>query len=115
MIVVIVLIEIGIFIRFYDLDWKFFWGEEIHTILYTAGFTETELINDIAGREIEIDHLNPEVRLITLTDLDKFQLPERNGDIFIYDLTPEIRKNSENLPGVRIEEVNADDRLWRLK
>ncbi len=60
-------------------------------------------------------HLNPEVRLITLNDLDKFQLPEHTGDIFIYDLTPEIRESLENLPGVRIEEVNADDRLWRLR
>ena len=38
-------------------------------------------------------HLNPEVRLITLNDLDKFQLPEHTGDIFIYDLTPEIRES----------------------
>ena len=60
-------------------------------------------------------YLNPEVGLITLNNLDKFQLPEHTGDIFIYDLTPEIRKSLENLPGVNIEEVNADDRLWRLK
>lgn len=58
MVVVIVLIATGIFIRFYDLDGKFFWGDEVNTLLYTAGFTKQELTDDIEGREIEIGYLN---------------------------------------------------------
>lgn len=58
MAVVIALIATGIFIRFYDLDGKFFWGDEVNTLLYTAGFTKAELSNDIAEREIEIGYLN---------------------------------------------------------
>ncbi|MGB2693411.1 MAG: glycosyltransferase family 39 protein [Thermodesulfobacteriota bacterium] len=58
MVGVIALIATGIFIRFYDLDGKFFWGDEVNTLLYTAGFTKQELTDDIEGREIEISYLN---------------------------------------------------------
>lgn len=50
-VVVIVLIGSGIFIRFYDLDGKLLWGDEVNTLLCTAGFTKAELANDIADRE----------------------------------------------------------------
>lgn len=58
MVVVIALIATGIFIRFYDLDGKFFWGDEVNTLLFTAGFTKQELTDDIEGREVEIGYLN---------------------------------------------------------
>lgn len=58
MIIVIALIATGIFIRFYDLDGKFFWGDEVNTLLYTAGFTKAELIADISDKEIEVGYLN---------------------------------------------------------
>ena len=58
MVVVMALIATGIFIRFYDLDGKFFWGDEVNTLLYTAGFTKQELKDDISDREIEIGYLN---------------------------------------------------------
>ncbi len=57
-VLVIGLIAIGILIRFYDLDGKFFWGDEVYTLLYTAGFTEQEVLNEIADKEIEIGYLN---------------------------------------------------------
>ena len=44
----------GLFIRFYDLDGKFFWGDELVTLLCTAVFTKAELINDIADKESEV-------------------------------------------------------------
>ena len=38
--------------------WKIFWGDEVVTLLYTAGSTRAELTNDITGREIEVGYLN---------------------------------------------------------
>jgi len=47
LIVVIALLVTGIFLHLYDIDGKFFWGDEVYTLLYTAGFTEQELIKTI--------------------------------------------------------------------
>jgi uncharacterized membrane protein len=59
-------------------------------------------------------HIDPKVRLITIENLENFKVPRNTGDIFVYDLTPELREKLENLGGVRIEEINDNDRLWRL-
>jgi len=59
-------------------------------------------------------HIDPEVKLITIENLENFKVPQNTDDIFVYDLTPDLREKLDNLGSVRIEEINEDDRLWRL-
>lgn len=49
---VIVLIGLGVFFRFYNLDQKVYWIDEVNSSLRTLGYTKTELINTAFTGEV---------------------------------------------------------------
>lgn len=65
----IIVLLIGIFFRFFNLEQKVYWNDEVYTSLQIAGYTNTELIQDIAQREIGIE------------DLQKYQRPNSEKDL----------------------------------
>lgn len=61
---VILLIGIGIFFRFYNLDKKVYWIDEVNSSLRTLGYTKTELIDTIfTGDVVTADQLQQFQRL----------------------------------------------------
>lgn len=49
---VIALIAVGVFLRFYNLDKKVYWIDEVNSSLRTLGYTKTELINTAFTGEV---------------------------------------------------------------
>lgn len=61
---IIVLLLLGIFFRFLNLDRKFYWYDETFTSLRISGYTETEVVQRVANGE-----------LISIPELQKYQRP----------------------------------------
>lgn len=58
------LIGLGIFFRFYNLDKKVYWIDEVNSSLRTLGYTKTELINTVfTGEVVSADQLQQFQRL----------------------------------------------------
>lgn len=72
---VIVLLLLGIFFRFVNLDRKVYWFDETFTSLRISGYTESEVVNQVCnGKQIGIEDLQKFQRLTrekTLTDTIK--------------------------------------------
>lgn len=64
-----VILLIGVFFRFYHLDRKIYWNDEVYTSLRISGYTKSEIFHLISNREVDI------------TDLRKYQdvHPDRNS------------------------------------
>ncbi len=55
---IIVLLLLGIFFRFANLEEKVFWVDEVATITRVAGYTKSEIINDLLSKQIvDVDTL----------------------------------------------------------
>ncbi|MBD2042062.1 glycosyltransferase family 39 protein [Microcoleus sp. FACHB-672] len=61
---IIVLLLLGIFFRFLNLDRKFYWYDETFTSLRISGYTETEVVRQVANG-----------KLISIPELHKYQRP----------------------------------------
>jgi len=59
-------------------------------------------------------HLNDEVKLITIENMNKLDTSLLKGDIFLYGLKPDEIEKFNKFKGFRVVEVNPDDRLWKL-
>ncbi|WP_017717323.1 glycosyltransferase family 39 protein [Kamptonema formosum] len=59
-----VLLAVGIFFRFFNLDGKFYWYDEVFTSLRISGYTEAEAVQQVARGQV-----------ITIEDLQKYQRP----------------------------------------
>jgi uncharacterized membrane protein len=60
----IVLLVIGVFFRFFNLDQKLYWGDEIATSLRISGFTQVEMEQQVGTG-----------RVVNILDLQKYQYP----------------------------------------
>lgn len=47
-----IVLLIGLFFRFYNLDYKVYWDDEVYTSLRVAGFTETEVVKEFSSNQI---------------------------------------------------------------
>ncbi len=61
---IVVLLAVGIFFRFFNLDGKFYWYDEVFTSLRISGYTEAEAVQQLAQGQV-----------ITIEDLQKYQRP----------------------------------------
>ena len=59
---VVVLLILGLFFRFVNIDKKFYWYDEVFTSLRISGYTQTEVLQEISSRQ-----------LVTTKDLMKYQ------------------------------------------
>lgn len=64
---IIVLLALGVFFRFFNLDRKLYWHDEVYTSLRASGYTKAEVIQQVFdGHEVGIEelqkfqHLSPE-------------------------------------------------------
>ncbi|MGQ4647964.1 glycosyltransferase family 39 protein [Lyngbya aestuarii] len=69
-ILVVVLLILGILLRFYNLDRKVYWGDEVYTSLRISGYTETELVQRVFTGDV-----------ISQQDLQKYQHPNSEKDL----------------------------------
>jgi uncharacterized membrane protein len=76
----IIILVIGIFFRFANLDRKFYWIDETYTSLRVSGYTEAEILKQISYRQT-----------ILPSDLQKYQQinPDRNLADTLYSLATE--------------------------
>jgi uncharacterized membrane protein len=57
-VLIVSLLVIGTFFRFYNLDHKIYWVDEVYTSFRVAGYTEAEIVGQIAsGTEVSVDDL----------------------------------------------------------
>lgn len=71
---IVIVLALGIFFRFVNLDRKVYWIDEVHTSLRVSGFKKTEFVDQA-----------PINRILQIADLQKFQRlsPEKDwGDTF---------------------------------
>lgn len=69
--VVVVLLVLGIFFRFANLDQKIYWHDETFTSLRISGYTEAEIVQQLSNRGV----INPEA-------LQKYQHPNPQRNLF---------------------------------
>ncbi len=84
-ILVAVILAIGIFFRFYNIDKKVYWIDEVHTSLRVAGY-----------EKVEFAETAPAGKIITIDELHKFQRlnPERGWG----DTINALAHNAEHTP-----------------
>ncbi|WP_373480487.1 glycosyltransferase family 39 protein [Geminocystis sp.] len=82
----IIVILIGIFFRFANLDLKPYWYDETYTSLQLSGYTHEEVKQDILTG-----------RLIGIEDLQKYQYPDKNSDKTVFDTINNIAKQEAQL------------------
>ena len=63
---VFVLLLLGVFFRFVNIDKKFYWYDEVFTSLRSSGYTQTEVFQEISSGQ-----------LLTTKDLMKYQRPNQ--------------------------------------
>lgn len=56
-ILVVVILLFGVFFRFYHLDKKVYWNDEVYTSLRISGYTQSEIFHMIANRKVGIADL----------------------------------------------------------
>jgi uncharacterized membrane protein len=67
---IIVLLVLGVFFRFVNLDQKLYWNDEVYTSLRVSGYTEAEVIQQVLnGNEISV------------ADLQKYQRPNPEKNV----------------------------------
>ncbi|ODH00930.1 hypothetical protein A4S05_31175 [Nostoc sp. KVJ20] len=68
--IVIILVVIGVFFRFVNIDQKLYWGDEVFSSLRTSGYMQSEMKEQLNNG-----------RLLTIEDLHKYQYPnsEKNA------------------------------------
>src|SRR5919199_1872642 len=54
---IVVLLVLGIFFRFYNLDRKNYWNDEVYTALRVSGYTKAEMIEQVTNRAIPSSNL----------------------------------------------------------
>jgi uncharacterized membrane protein len=62
---IIVLLLLGVFFRFVNLDRKVYWGDETYTSLRLSGYTQTEMLQQVFNGKV-----------ISIEDLQKYQRPQ---------------------------------------
>ena len=63
---VVVLLLLGVFFRFVNIDKKYYWYDEVFTSLRISGYTQTEVLHEISGGQ-----------LVGAKDFMKYQRPNR--------------------------------------
>jgi uncharacterized membrane protein len=61
---IVVLLAVGIFFRFFNIDRKFYWYDEVFASLRISGYTEAEAVQQVAQGQV-----------ITIEELHKYQRP----------------------------------------
>ncbi len=68
---IIIVLIIGIYFRFVNLDYKIYWFDETYTLLRVSGYTEAEMLKDVFKGDVikaenlqKYQHINPEKHLI---------------------------------------------------
>lgn len=61
---ILLLLALGIFFRFFNIDGKFYWYDEVFTSLRISGYTEAAAVQQVARGQV-----------ITIEDLQKYQRP----------------------------------------
>lgn len=82
---VVVLVLLGTFLRFYNLDHKAYWVDETHTSLRMSGHTRQELVNELYTGEV-----------ITVERLQQYQRP--SSDKGWDDTLNALKGNAEHAP-----------------
>jgi uncharacterized membrane protein len=62
---IVSLLLLSIFLRFYNIDWKVYWDDEVYTSLRIAGHTESDLIQDFTNNH----------RILNVEDIQKYLHP----------------------------------------
>lgn len=85
-ILIIIVLILGIFFRFVNLDKKVYWIDEVHTSVRVVGYKKTEFIEQV-----------PSDRIINVKDLQVFQRlsPEKNW----FNTINALAGNAEHTPG----------------
>ncbi|MGL5064871.1 MAG: glycosyltransferase family 39 protein [Microcoleus sp.] len=65
-----VVLLLGLFFRFANIDKKFYWYDEVFTSLRVSGYTQTEVIQEIGSNG-----------LVGAKDLMKYQMPSPNKNL----------------------------------
>jgi uncharacterized membrane protein len=66
----IILLVLGIFFRFVNIDRKLYWSDEVYTSLRISGHLQQNM-----DRQLRTGHL------VTIDDLHKYQYPHRDGNV----------------------------------
>jgi len=80
-----ILIGLGIFFRFANLDLKFFWGDEVLTALRVSGYTEAKVVEQSYNGDI-----------LNLEDLQRYQFPSEGSSLS--DTIAALSKTPEHPP-----------------
>jgi uncharacterized membrane protein len=62
--IIIILLVLGVFLRFVNLDKKVYWIDEVYTSLRISGYTQAELVQEVTKGQ-----------LLSVADLQKYQRP----------------------------------------
>lgn len=101
---IVVLLLLGIFFRFYNLDRKNYWNDEVYTSLRISGYTKAELLEQVTNR------------VIASPEWQKYQrfTPEKNWgnvlDSLIEDVHPPLY-----IPLVRLWAMTFGSSVWVIR
>jgi uncharacterized membrane protein len=70
---VVVLLLLGVFFRFVNIDKKYYWYDEAFTSLRISGYTQTEVLHEISSGQ-----------LVGAKDLMKYQRPNSDKKFWRY-------------------------------
>ena len=84
-ILILLILAIGIFLRFVNLEEKVYWKDEVFTSLRVSGYTEQEVLDQIYDTQI-----------IDIQDLQKYQSPNREKNVI--DTIKGLAKEEAQLP-----------------
>src|SRR5919199_2659974 len=101
---IVVLLVLGIFFRFYNLDRKNYWNDEVYTSLRVSGYTKAEMIEQVTNRAIPSSNLQKYQRFT----------PEKDwGDVLnslIEDVHPPLY-----IPLVRLWAMTFGSSVWVIR
>ncbi|MCC5664405.1 glycosyltransferase family 39 protein [Nostoc sp. CHAB 5784] len=83
---IIILLVIGVFFRFVNLDKKLYWGDEVFSSLRISGYIQSEMNEQLSNG-----------RLLTIEDLQKYQYPNPEKSV-IDTIKGIISEDSQILP-----------------
>lgn len=67
---IIIILVIGVFFRFVNIDKKLYWGDEVFSSLRISGYTQSEMNEQLSNG-----------RLLTIEDLHKYQYPNSEKNV----------------------------------
>ncbi|MBE9125739.1 MULTISPECIES: glycosyltransferase family 39 protein [unclassified Coleofasciculus] len=82
---IIIVLVLGVFFRFVNLEQKFYWYDEVYTSLRVSGYTSTEVIQDLLDGHV-----------ISIEELQKYQHP--NSDKGVIDTVKGLAIEETQLP-----------------